>query len=376
MQGTDENWSVSGTLRAYPWAAPVGFGVSGATIGSYVQEWTRTSAHNTLSDVVRQRYEATDREDSHLYRHEALAAAYAGLGRVRDASVVYDVYVLEQRLREAGAITRPLSKEAREKLAALYYVSPFYVYAHDRPGRYVWRDIERVLRDDGALGERGFDPYSVLRAQEPYYYRLERQRGWFAGPVVQGRHAHVVQRLDEHVTSRFLDDDSLVSSMSEWNARRQVSSFDEVDLGGTAEYHLPLSWRWQLDFESQVTAPVRPGERGLHAATGAVASWLVADRWLAQAKLDHARDYFQPRGTSLLSPDTWAVTYGVQLGWYLEDHAQLSAALTESQRRDDRTFFPAMRAFSRERRLTIGFAYRFLGRLDAPGLIEPQRPMR
>jgi hypothetical protein len=376
MQGTSEYWAISGTGRAYPWVAPVGFGLSATAVGNFSQEWTRNDTHSTVSVVPTQRYEATDRMDDHFNSQQAVIAAFTGLGRVRDATVVHDVHVLEERLRETGAITRPLSKEAREKLAALSYIAPFYADAHDRPERYFWRDIERVLREDGALNERGFDPYSVLRAQEPYFYRVVRQRGWFAGPVVQGRHSRLVQRDDEHATSRFYLDDSLAFSVSGWSANSQAYSFDEVDLGGTAEYHLPFGWRWQFDVESQVSAPVRSGESGLHAFTGAAATWLVADRWLAQAKLDHARDYFQPRGAPSVTTDTWAVTYGVQLGWYLEDHAQLSAALTESQARNDVDFFPRMRAFSRERRLTIGFTYRFLGGLDAAGLIEPQRRMR
>jgi hypothetical protein len=375
-QQTDENWFLSGSLRAYPWAVPVGFGLSGTATGAYRQAWTRTDARNELSDVVLQTAEFSSRQDFHGYANQVVLEGSAGLGRVRDASVVYDVYVLEQRLRETDAITRPLSKEAREKLAALYYVAPFYVYAHDRPDRFVWRDIERVLQEDGALSERGFDPYSVVRARERYFYGIPRSRGWFAGPVAQGRHEHLVLRLDERQSVRFYEDDSLSLDRASWLARREVQSFDEVDLGVRAEYHLPLTWRWQFDFASAVTAPARPGERGLHASSAASATWLVADRWLAMATLSHSRDYFEPRGASSLAEDSWSTKYRLQLGWYLEDHFQVSASLTEGQGRNNVTTFPYLQAYSRERRLVVGFSYRFLGALDAPGLTEPQRPIQ
>lgn len=375
-QGTDEIWQLDGSLRAYPWATPVGFGLSGFATGAYTQDWARTHAVDTMSDVVEDRFELSDRQDLHTYSYDVILAASAGLGRVRDATVVYDVHVLEQRLHEAGTITRPLSKEAREKLAALYYVAPFYVYAHDRPDRHAWRDVERILREDGALSERGFDAYSVVRAREPYLYRVLRQRGWFAGPVALARHDHNVLRLDRYQNTRFYENDSLVSSSSAWAASRGDQSFDEFDLGGTVEYHRPMGWRWQLDLVSNVAAPARPGETGLHALSGAGATWLVADRWLASAKLTHSRDTFKPRGGQSYVEDSWKVNYGIQLGWYVEDHTQIAASLVQSQTRSNVFSFPALPGFSRDTRVTIGFSYRFLGALDAPGLTEPQRPIR
>jgi hypothetical protein len=209
-QGITEIWQLDGSLRAYPWAPPLGFGLSGFATGAYRQEWARTHAVNTTSDVIKERFELSDRQDLHTYGYNVILAASAGLGRVRDATVIADVYVLEQRLREAGAISRPLSKEARERLAALYYVAPFYVYAHDRPDRHAWRDIERIVREDGALSERGFDAYSVVRAREPYLYRVSRLRGWFAGPVALARHDHGVARLDRYQNIRVYENDCLV----------------------------------------------------------------------------------------------------------------------------------------------------------------------
>lgn len=48
------------------------------------------------------RSERDVREDLRSYNHLARLSAAVGLGRVRDASVVHDVYVLEGRLRDTG----------------------------------------------------------------------------------------------------------------------------------------------------------------------------------------------------------------------------------------------------------------------------------
>ncbi len=373
-QGTAESWRLNGSLRVYPWTTPVGLGVSGQAAGAYQQTWSRMDR-----SYVPPLWATNEREDVHRYAYDVRLAVSAGLGRVRDATVIHDVHVLEQRLRETGAISRPLSRRAREGLAALYYVAPYYGFAHDRPGRYVWREMERVLREDGALGEDGLDAYSVLRAMEPSLYRVTRLRGWFLGPVVEATHQHAVERFDNYIsTSSFDELGDLVSYWSSATARHFLTSYDQVNAGALAQFGCPVGWRWQFDARSQVTAPVRPGERGLNATSNAAVTWLVADRWEAQAFVSHARQWFAPRDDRPLLDDSWDVGAGAELGWYLEDRVRLSASIVQSQRRDYSYWtYPGWertrRTYARDTRFLLGISYRFLGSLDAPGLVAPVR---
>lgn len=378
-QSTTESWQLDGSLRVYPWATPLGLGVSGSATGAYEQGWS----------CMEQSYGpgwfgvANDRQDIHNYAYNARLAVSAGIGRVRDATVIQGVHVLEQRLRETGAISGSLSKTAREKLATLYYVTPFFSAAHERPDRYVWREVERILREDGVLSEHGLDPYSVLRAKEPYLYRATRLRGWFLGPVVEGQHQHSVVRRDDYAwMSQYNELGALVPYWSSFAARRFATSYDGVNAGALAQFGRPAGWRWQFDLRSQVTAPVRPGERGLDASSDAAATWLVADRWEAQAFFSHARQWLVPRGNLPDLESSWDVRAGAELGWYLEDRVRVSASIVQSQSRDyyyreDRPGGPQYtnRTYLRDTRFFLGITYRFLGRLAAPGLMGPARFM-
>jgi hypothetical protein len=295
---------------------------------------------------------------------------------VRDASVVYDVHLLEERLIETGALARPLSAAARAKLAALYYVAPFYAAAHERPDRFTWREIERVLREDGALGQNGLDPYSLLRAREPAAPggRATRQRGWFIGPVGQFTTQHGISREEETVADRTYVSDSLWSEAhGAWN-QRLVSVHDRLALGGAAEYHLPLGWRWQLDAATRVTRPARSGESGLDVSNRASVSWFVADRWLAAAALDQSRSYVRLRNAGgTLEIDEWQTQAQASVAFYLEDRTSVGLTVYQRQSRSayDLYYGPV---FFRDSNVSLSISYRFLGRLDAPGLIDPVMP--
>ncbi len=40
-QSIEESWLLTGSLRAYPWAMPLGLGISGTATGTYRQQWMR-----------------------------------------------------------------------------------------------------------------------------------------------------------------------------------------------------------------------------------------------------------------------------------------------------------------------------------------------
>jgi hypothetical protein len=374
----NESWLLEGSLRAYPWRPPVGLGVSGTVEGDYLQNRSVFGFRRSQDYIEPLRQESDRTWTRHDYQTTAVASVSAGLGRVRDASVVYDVHLLEERLIETGALARPLSAAARAKLAALYYVAPFYAAAHERPDRFTWREIERVLREDGALGENGLDPYSVLRARERVApaRQAARQRGWFIGPVGQFATQHGISREEETVADRQYVSDTLWSEAhGAWN-RRGVSGRDGLALGGMAEVHLPLGWRWQWDAVTRVTRPARSGESGLDVSNRASVSWFMADRWSASAALDQTRSYFRPRAAGgALETDEWQTQAQASVAFYLEDRTSLALTVQQQQVRSAYNSYDDGRAFTRSGNVSLSISYRFLGRLDAPDLIEPVRPL-
>lgn len=377
-----EAWGLAGSVRAYPWEVPLGIEASLAGNGSYDQR-SEDREYGLRSAASPVRNEGDRHREVRSYAHRVEARAAVGLGRVRDASVVYDVHVLEERLRATGAIARDLSPETRRALAELFYMSPRYAAAHERPERWFWRDVERLLNEAGALGEThldAFDLVRVLEATAPIVYAARpspsgslRQRGWFAGPVVVASHRRFVAHLEERAVDRQYAGDSLTVSTTVLVDRRDASSLDTARFGGRGAYHRQVGWDWQLDFETEVTAPVRPDEHGLDVRTAAAATWFVADRWRADLVFEQARATFEPRHSDVLVEDSWSAGFDVGIAFYVEDRTQLFARLGNFQERGHSE--PATR-YQRDTTLQLGMTYRFLGGLDAPGRIDPLRLMR
>ena len=371
-----EGWNLEASLRSYPWKAPVGLGVGASAWGQYAQDWSRSDYRTSQDYPVVRSVESRSAGATHAYQTLASAEFSVGLGRVRDASVVYDVHLLEERLIGTGALTRALSPGARAKLAALDYVAPFFQFQHERPDRFIWREVERILREDGALGERGLDPYSVLRAREPVAPggRPMRQRGWFVGPVGDLLTQHYISRSEQESDYRLYDSGALADEEHQRNGQRSTTSYDRCWMGCAAEYHRPVGWRWQVDAESRIAHPARPGENGLSVANRASVSWFVADRWSASASFTQQRDYFRPRDYhGALAYDRWMTQAGAGIAYYLEDRTSLTLTLSETQERVQYSPY-SPRALFRDGRVSLGLSYRFLGRLDAPGLAGPVLP--
>jgi len=368
------DWSVGVGARVYPWTHPFGLQLTANGNGYYNHEWSSQYAAYSNDFLTVDRRE-TDRIVEETYRRtQVTGRAVMGYGRVRDATTVYYVHVLEDRLLATGAITERLSDSASQELAQVFYLRPDYASIHERSDRYFWSDVERVLREAGLLRDGVLGAYDVFRASEgfgPPGLDPTRWRGWFVGPVIEGKHRSEKRELDDYLQERDFVGDSLVARRTRQREETSSYPFDAFRVGGSIEYHQPLGWNWQIDFASLVTAPVRPDEHGVSASTEFQVRWLVADRWRADVNFDHSREMFEARGSDEYTPDSWEVHSGAGIAYFLEDRTELSVRLTQTQRRQE--YYESSKQYQRDTRLSLGLEYHFLGRLDGPGLIDPLR---
>jgi hypothetical protein len=127
------DYQISLDNRYFPWSLPIGCIMSGNLSAGFSASWNGTETEDNLVDYYRF---ASSNEDHWKHSYSASATIGAGYGRVRDASSVYDVYVLEHRLLKSGAITRNLSDSARKRLYALLYFEGEYSNLHNQPAKF------------------------------------------------------------------------------------------------------------------------------------------------------------------------------------------------------------------------------------------------
>lgn len=355
----DTRGSAFGGLREYPWTMPVGLSISVATFGT--RGW-RHQDQDRIDPVTNTHFHLADRVST---RSVALSTG-AGWGRVRDATPVFQVHVLEDRLRSSGVLSQPLSKPAREKLAQLFYVRGDFSRAHDRPERFFWREVEKIAREDGALTASGLDAESILFALESIQpsvngsvdqsVQILRQRGTFAGLFLEARHSRQKETFEST---------TLTGSTQSSNSRTSIFSNDMARAGGEVDFHRPVGWRWQFDASSRFLVPVRPDEHGFELFSSASAQWLIADRWRSDITVAHGRAIFEPRGADV-QDSSWNVNWGADVAYFLEDRTQVRVQFVQNQARSGTEWHT-------ETQIRAGLDYRFLGRLDAPSLIAPVR---
>jgi len=276
------------------------------------------------------------------------------------------VQVLEHRLHETGAIHGELSPGARERLAALYTVEGDLSFAHQRPTKYFWRELERLLADDGVLGPGGLDAYTVQRLVEPIELgnrSFSRTRGYSFGPlVVLGKgwsRASYEAKLQD---LRFVAD-TLYYSYTDSIPRTKVDDHAEtINTGLFVEYHRPFGMRWQADAFSR--ALVTDGAKQLDLSSSLDAVWAIADRWQWNASLSHVAT--SPGQGRARKVERWTLDTTWSLNYFFEDSWVFQAGYENLQDHSSTSF-------RRNDTYLLGVTYQFAGWLAAPGLFEPMR---
>src|SRR6266487_1204989 len=105
-----ENWTLSATERRYPWVTPIRFEAALGLSGDDSQSWFRRGDEYRATVPAGSSFStSSNHHQSWSYFNTCSVSASVGWGRVRNATGIYDALVLEQRLRESGALARPLS---------------------------------------------------------------------------------------------------------------------------------------------------------------------------------------------------------------------------------------------------------------------------
>ena len=376
LKSLSESWSLSGDTRWYPGSRPIGVSGRLSAYGDYGQMW-ETRHHNTVAGFSSHSEWRSSSE--WRYTYHVIASAGAGYGRVRDASVVYTVHVMESRLLQSGALTRELANVSREKLAALLYAQKPYARIHDRSAKLFWKEAERILREDGALRPEGLEAYDVYRIAEstfgggvPQGGGFLRQRGFFVGAYAAVNHDNWISRFTERIHDVDMDTLTVMQDTTYSDGNQYKRWSDMLSVGPKAEVHLPWGWRWQFDATSSVLFPLNNLAHALVVDNFVQAQYLIADRWYGSASVHHRREIDEDKSYGYhIKRDSWMVDAGADIRYYVEDRTSLSLSVGMAQ--NGTTPSPDSHGshdhvFWRDTQVAVGISYHFLGRFQAPNL--------
>ncbi len=378
-----ESFALGGTLRWWPSRGPAHGVVAATATGDYGQAWSwtrldRASFAGVPPLPIQRSEEKTERR---TWSHLVSASAGLGIGRARDVTGAYEARLLEDRLREAGGITRPLAAATRRDLAALMTVRQDVESAHERPAAAVWGEIHRILSADGALRDPALAADEWFRLAEPWFGRSSRVdaahvpvspvlrlRGWTLEARVEGRTGQSVARFSSDYAAGMVGDDP-----GDWylqsRGARDATCQDRGVAGLAGEAHWPLGMRVQADASGSALADLRPGQHGIEQHSAASAGWMAAPRWLVTLRFAQSRTCFSGTGTSL-ADDVWAVQYGTTAEYAVTDHIDARLDFVQTHARTGLGALPVATRWELDHKgsLTFGLSYRFAGRASAPGM--------
>jgi len=364
-----------GSLGAAADPAHVPIGYDALVLASLVWEQDWDAAHVRDGQFATDGLYALESQDAtHRWAETRSVEARAGVhvGRVRDATAVAEAHLLERRLLRYGVLTRPLGPDARRRLAQLADVANDLVAAHDRPARHVWAEVERVLRDDGAL--RDTIGAGVLAAQEPWVGAgsdprgiprspIGRDVGWSVMPYVAMQHMWSASDFRQTYFQQVARNDTVQSSTGFVTDHADHHSTDLPAVGIRFEYHRPLGESWQVDAMTDAQRPVdRDRDRAFTVSSLVALSTVVADRLVWNVTASQFRQIFESRD---LDYDTWTTGVRTTLQFYIEDHVALTLTAMSTQSQFE---------LNHQQRgsVRVGIDYRLARRFRAAGIVNEE----
>ncbi len=390
QRATGERATVSTQQSWYPGGGP--WAVTGL-LNSSIDDGQNWDRRRSLTRQVLDPLEPTlmiRSDNAETYRSTLNASLGIGFGRVRNATGVFETRVLEERLRRLGAITRPLSKHARERLSALMYARDDVSQVSSRPASPVMDAVERILFEDGALRDSVLTAAELFHVTEPIFQRygfatsirpdglpqspFNRMTGWSMNALVTTGHSRLSQRRSGAGSTIIYAAGVPEPPIETRSSSSSKRTSDGTRLSLLAEYHRPSGMRTQWDASTTFDDQLGGGERA-YALTNLVRwNFIVADRWLAAASASQSRSIRRTRDHVTLD-DSWSAGVGASLQYLVWDHVGLGVGAGESwsKSRDDRYWTnyvdPHAATWSDGGSFSFDITYRFAGMSRIAGVI-------
>jgi hypothetical protein len=352
--------------------------------------WDHSSTSESLpaQNIDRQRV-----WDSRSYRdswHSFGGSVGIGIGRVRDATALFEARVFEDRLQKAGALAHPLSHDARQRLASLFAARSQISAASDRPAPGLWSAIERILRDDAAVvGDGSLKPDAIFQTTAPYfsngylydYTSLPRSpiywvtgasaRWLFKGSTSRGngRRGYATSRL----ITRSGVDDPWAENRSSYDDGSRWPSVDALSMGPALSYDRPLNMRWQWGASANSEWSLRKNNWYVEHYADVTLSGIVADRWMLSSDVEYDRQVTRDKNR-VQSADIWEWSLGARATYFVTDHVNAYVDFRQSYAKYGADLVnlyyyvePATHHYS-DGQASFGLTYRFAGHASIAGV--------
>lgn len=302
----------------------------------------------------------------------------AGRGRVRDVTGVVRAAALAERLESFGRLAHPLSEGASLKLAQLFSAEGELFSVHERPDRFVWREVARILRDDGALKNNELDAEALERVQEYLAPRalFSLHHGTRLEAVLELSRAGGHTDSRRHTANLSLNGGTVTSASSSDASSSIRQDIRRSRVGVAVETSHPQGLFSQWAATCRLLTGDGPA-RSLEMTTMGSYQRMLLDRLYSSVRAEH-RTFITKSGDSYGEP-VWNIDLAGTLSYLVEDHWSIDLLVRHGQavERSNRISnpFPGFLSTGTSNQLNLGLTWRPSGRFDSPTLGISERPM-
>ncbi|MGE5402661.1 MAG: hypothetical protein ACM3S2_19870 [Ignavibacteriales bacterium] len=139
---------------------------------------SRFNSQVTLGDNYVSQSPNQDKQYTGTKSQEYLFSLGIGWGKYRNVTPVVSAIRFQERLKQLNLLNNNLSDKTIEDLAEHFSKQNYYSQVHDRPDKYFWQEIEKILVNDNVLPISSLNQYANSYLREiPFELRFLRNEG-------------------------------------------------------------------------------------------------------------------------------------------------------------------------------------------------------
>jgi hypothetical protein len=261
----------------------------------------------------------------------------AGIGKLRNVTPVVTAVRFQERLKQVNLLDKDLSNKTIEDLAGQFYKQSYYNSVYNRPDKYFWQDMDKILAND-EVSLKDMNMYSDAYLRESVNeVRFLRNEGFVAGLNLQLNYQN-----------------QYTASNQGYYLSEQLFAMGQAYINFSHQMNLNSQLNFNLSLSGGPDVIAHPSERQQYSmAAGLGYDYELTDRLVASVN----NTFYLLFGNYVVQQKLLSNYFNINMKYFVEDNLSLNIDYNWTYSDSKGPYYSSDRNIINTHSINIGFSY-------------------